>query len=202
MSLKTKVKVGNITNLSDARYCAGMGVDLLGFPVKNADGSLLSPDKFTDITGWVSGPEFVLEAEETDLTELYKTISRYPAQYLQLDASQLDLFDPAHIERLIISFDIHYWEKWKNKILQARPSIEYLLIRNDSEGNPTDLQVLIDEMAQYCPVLLGFGIVKENLLEVLHLSIAGISLQGSEEEKPGMKDYNQLADILEGLETE
>ena len=29
MPLKTFVKVGNITNLSDARYCAGMGVDML-----------------------------------------------------------------------------------------------------------------------------------------------------------------------------
>ncbi len=31
MALKTIVKVGNITNLSDARYCAVMGVDMLGF---------------------------------------------------------------------------------------------------------------------------------------------------------------------------
>lgn len=200
MSLKTKVKVGNITNLSDARYCAGMGVDLLGFPLKNSNGSFLSPDTFRDITGWVSGPEFVLEAEKTDLVELYKTIGNYPAHYLQLDASQLDSFDPTYVERLIVLIDIHYWEKWKNKIMQARASIEYLLIRNDREGNPADLQVLIGEMAECCPVLLGFGIVKENLKDVLHLSIAGISLDGSEEEKPGMKDYNQLADVLEALD--
>src|SRR6187402_255425 len=93
MSLKTKVKVGNITNLSDARYCAGMGASWLGFPMKEVDGSLLSPEKFMDITGWVSGPEFVLEAEEINLQQLYTVIQRYPAQYIQIEVSQLEFFD-------------------------------------------------------------------------------------------------------------
>ena len=31
--LKTLVKVSGIENLSDARYCAGMGVEFLGFPL-------------------------------------------------------------------------------------------------------------------------------------------------------------------------
>jgi phosphoribosylanthranilate isomerase len=201
MPLKTKVKVGNITNLSDARYCAGMGVDLLGFPLKNTDGSLLSPAKFMDITGWVSGPAFVLEAGEANLADIYKTITSYPAQYVELDVSQLHEFDPAYIERLIVSVDIHHWEKWKNKIIQAKNSIAYLLIRNDREGNPTDLKALMEEMAQSCALLLGFGVVKENLAEVLHLPIAGISLSGSDEEKPGVKEYH-LADILEALDAD
>ena len=42
--LKTQVKVSSITNLSDARYCAGMGVDLLGFPIQE-----ISLEKFTEI---------------------------------------------------------------------------------------------------------------------------------------------------------
>ena len=202
MSLKTKVKVGNITSLSDARYCAGMGVLWLGFPVKSEDGSILTPEKFMDITGWVSGPEFVLEAHDTDLQDLYKTIGDYPADYIEIDAAQLEFFDPAFIKSLIVSIDIHYWEKWRNKIIQSKALISYLLIRNDREGNPMDLQALISEMADYCPVLLGFGVVKESLNSILELPIAGIALKGSAEEKPGMKEYNQLADILEELDTE
>jgi phosphoribosylanthranilate isomerase len=49
MALKTKVKAGNITNLSDARYCAGMGVDWLGFPA-----DVVNPDTFKEITNWVT----------------------------------------------------------------------------------------------------------------------------------------------------
>ncbi|MFT7424854.1 MAG: phosphoribosylanthranilate isomerase, partial [Algoriphagus sp.] len=31
MALRTFVKINGITNLTDARYCSGMYVDLLGF---------------------------------------------------------------------------------------------------------------------------------------------------------------------------
>ena len=31
MGLKTLVKVSEVNNLSDARYCAGMGVEMIGF---------------------------------------------------------------------------------------------------------------------------------------------------------------------------
>ncbi|MFM1835376.1 MAG: hypothetical protein RJA04_63, partial [Bacteroidota bacterium] len=48
--LKTLVKVSAITNLSDARYCAGMGVDLLGFPLGK-----ISIDQFTEIRNWLAG---------------------------------------------------------------------------------------------------------------------------------------------------
>ena len=74
MSLKTKVKVGNITNLSDARYCAGMGVDMLGFAIGKADGQGVGATKFKEITDWIAGPEFILELPEgaiIDISEKY-----------------------------------------------------------------------------------------------------------------------------------
>ena len=202
MQLKTKVKVGNITNLSDARYCAGMGVGLLGFPISNPDGSLLSPEKFADITGWVSGPEFVIEVPGSELSTSYKIIENYSAHYIQLDAAHCELFDPAYIEQLIIALDIHEWEKWKKKIEAIKSKASYLLIRNSQESNPVDFLKVLAEMSQHVPLLLNFGIEKAKLPEILQLPIAGIALNGSEEEKPGMKDYDQLADILEALETE
>ena len=33
--LKTIVKVSEVNNLSDARYCAGMGVEYIGFSMDN-----------------------------------------------------------------------------------------------------------------------------------------------------------------------
>ena len=62
MALKTLVKVGNISNLSDARYCAGMGVDMLGFRVISGQEHYVSPELFKEIRGWFSGPSVVAEA--------------------------------------------------------------------------------------------------------------------------------------------
>jgi len=56
--LKTKVKVSKVTNLSEARYCAGMGVDFLSFPVSSVD-----PKTYQEITGWVAGPLFGVEID-------------------------------------------------------------------------------------------------------------------------------------------
>src|SRR3954471_4938768 len=61
MPLKTLVKVGSITNLSDARYCAGMGVDMLGFGVVEDHDNHIDISLFQQIRGWVSGPQVVAE---------------------------------------------------------------------------------------------------------------------------------------------
>ena len=56
MPLKTFVKVGSITNLSDARYCAGMMVDMLGFRSVEGQEGYIKPAQFQEIRGWISGP--------------------------------------------------------------------------------------------------------------------------------------------------
>ena len=76
MSLKLKIKVGNITNLSDARYSAGMGVDWLGFRMDNID-----PQTFREITGWVTGPRFVIEIHQP--SDLNKAVD-YTPDYLEI----------------------------------------------------------------------------------------------------------------------
>ena len=48
MPLKTIVKVGSITNLSDARYCAGMGVEMLGFNVVAGHESFIDAKKYQE----------------------------------------------------------------------------------------------------------------------------------------------------------
>jgi len=49
-------------------------------------------------------------------------------------------------------------------------------------------------------LLLGYGISESNLDALSGLPIAGISLEGTEESSPGLKDYSHLSDILEKLE--
>jgi phosphoribosylanthranilate isomerase len=69
MPLKTIVKVGNISNLSDARYCAGMGVDMLGFRVIDGLPGYIAPQAFQEIRGWISGPKVVAEIYGIDRSD-------------------------------------------------------------------------------------------------------------------------------------
>ena len=65
MALKTTVKVSKVNNLSDARYCAGMGVNQLGFNIEPDHENYTDPKSFKELADWVSGVEFVGEIEIT-----------------------------------------------------------------------------------------------------------------------------------------
>ena len=58
------IKVGQITNLQVARYCAGMGVQMLGFTATPVHPSYISPETYLQIREWVTGPLMVLELFE------------------------------------------------------------------------------------------------------------------------------------------
>lgn len=192
--LKTKVKVGQVTNLSDARYCAGMGVDLLGFPVAAHHG--IDPKKYQEITNWVNGPLFVVEWEGEITKDFEAIILPYNADFVEIDAHQLKNI-PDSIEHLIVNLELSDWPSVHKVLSSFRHRIDYLILT--SEGVNLDTP-LIAEIALEFEVLIGFGINEETLDKLTALPVAGISLKGSIETNPGLKDYAHLSTILERLE--
>jgi len=85
MALKTFVKISSVNNLSDARYCSGMQVNLMGFNLEESNKNYTSPEKFKEITSWLSGLEFVAEFELSHPERILTVIKDYPKiQYLQI----------------------------------------------------------------------------------------------------------------------
>lgn len=200
MPLKTKIKVGNISNLSEARYCAGMGVDMLGFKINEAEGRGISLTKFKEITDWISGPEFILELSEelTDQAqEKYKiNLIEYPVSkisYLSLSKQPTDF---------IISLDVEDWKTYHKDLLEHRDQIKYLLVTNLGGKDISKAKLIISELAVDFSVLLAFDIQVNLLEEYLRWPISGLALSGSEETSPGIKDYDHLSSILEKLEVD
>ncbi len=200
MSLKTKVKVSNITNLSDARYCAGMGVDMLGFAISEVEGQGISKIKFKEITNWISGPEFVLEVHEEAIHNLDEESS---VDLIELPASQIEnLLLTKSKHRYLIRVDLLDWPQYKANLLINVEAINCLLVYNLTGLNNLEAKRLIEEMSTDFSVLLGFEIKIALLDEYLTWPIAGLSLNGSEELSPGIKDYDHLSLILEKLEVD
>ena len=67
MSLKYFVKVGNVNNLSDARYCSAMGVNQLGFKLNDFDNNSSIIDNIKEIIGWINGVDTVAEFDNNDV---------------------------------------------------------------------------------------------------------------------------------------
>ena len=182
MSLKAKVKVGRITNLSEARYCAGMGVDLLGFPVGN-DG--LKPEQYKQLIEWVAGPEFVLELHRSQQADLKYITDNYPGHYIEIGANHLDWLQDESLSFIVALSPVEL-DNVREK-LTGKGNVKVLEIL---EWNGEQIQSAI-------PLFL-----ETDKLDAAMSANAGISLIGADEEKPGIKEYNNVADILEALEVE
>jgi phosphoribosylanthranilate isomerase len=183
--LKTKVKVGKVTNLSEARYCAGMGVDYLSFPVANVD-----PKTYMEITSWVAGPNFGIEVNR----EAQDLINQYPCEFIQTTLENLNNI-PSD-KKMILALGLKDWTNEKTKLIQIKNRILFLEI--DLGTHEASSESLIKEIAKEFDVLVKLTAPNE-VDQILKWPVAGLSLEGSSEVRVGLKEY-PLAEVLEKLE--
>ncbi len=205
MALKTFVKISEVNNLSDARYCAGMTVDLMGFSLDENSGTYVSPANFMELTGWVSGVNFVGEFGNTSEDYIRKNLPEYEIDYIQTDNPAI-LPQFADVEqKLILRFDVDtlHNESEVASIMENTQSLVSYFLFESVKGIQYKSHVLqqVLKLGEKFPVLLGFNITDTNVLELIENNeIHGIALKGGEEIRPGFKDFDELADILETLE--
>ena len=190
MQQRPLVYVNRITNLSDARYCAGMGADLLGFVVDPADPDYVSPESYQQMVGWISGPERVVELGAAPFREEIIR-EQYAPQYLHLSASRLSDC-PITALKLIVEVSYDALGEMASTIL-GRSDVAYVLIASLKH------RLTADQLRGW-PVLVAMdpacGATQDHLDRT---GAAGIVLQGSREAAPGLKDYDHLAQVLEEL---
>lgn len=198
MSLKTLVKVSNITNLSDARYCAGMGVEMIGFVMDIFSADYTSPEKMKEIKSWVAGVQIVGETQSADYEEVKALVEAYEIDILQISEAGLlpqiaDLGKPIILK---LEFESAYLEDYLERYSQF---VEFFLVDG---GDFSDFaRYTLKEYSFNYPIVLDFGITAENVNELLEeMQIKGFALKGSNEIRPGYKDYDELSEILEVLE--
>jgi phosphoribosylanthranilate isomerase len=205
MALKTFVKLNRITNLTDARYGAGMYVDLLGFNLDPNAAEFINPERFKEIAGWVSGVEFVGEFNHGSRPDLLQILKEYPAitwvEYDRIEELQ-SLIGKGYglIYKMNLEEVMHIEPEVAQKLNESG-----IIFHVSSEENVISENELgaVAKLSNYCKVILGTGINEENVLDLIQKAGPyGISVTGGEEFKPGLKDLDQLADILEKLEIE
>ena len=193
MPLKTIVKVGNISNLSDARYCSGMGVDILGIAAIPTNSAYLSPDLYHEIRGWITGPSIVAELYGIDKTHsISDIIEKYAPDYLEIDIKELDVL-PADVTLPLI-LKVSDIEEL-NRISIDKSRIAYVVLE---ESNLSHAKTLATDYK----VLIELRSASDLQTTIDNYPIKGFTLIGSPELRPGFKDYGDLADVLEQLEVD
>ena len=209
MALQTLVKISNVTNLSDARYCAGMGVDMLGFSMDADSPDYVEPKKFDEIKAWVAGVQIVGETTSTDPEVIEQLLDTYQPDLLQVnEAALLPYFSTfgksAGELRLILHTDLSQLtlDQLDTLVQTGSAGADYILLESNAPVHlDADLKAVLRRLSARYPILLGTGVSVTNVHELLaELPIRGIALSGGNEERPGNKEFGELMDILEAIE--
>ena len=196
MALKIMVKVGEISNLSDARYCSGMNVDMLGFHVIEGQPHYVSPELFKELRGWFSGPAVVAEVYGIQKGEdLAPIVQNYLPDFIELSLQDLVKIHSPYSTFLLSTT---YEELMANESVIAPFRIQISKVIIPASTDPK----AIEDLARSYKVLLRVDAHTSIDAVLTNSSIKGIALQGTPEERPGLKNYDQLAEILEKLEVE
>jgi phosphoribosylanthranilate isomerase len=194
--LKTKVKISKVNNLTDARYFAAMGVDYLGFCCNTGTEMYCAPSRIKEITEWVSGPQFVLEfdgwQQESDIADLLKT-GMGQAVHFGAFATYTSTFGVPVFKDFIL----------ENIAESDFDGVEFPVIRTEkSYQQLTTTEVAkIKELVKQKNVFLDIHFEIKQLSEIIeNLPVYGLILRGGEEEKTGVKSYEELDSIFELLQ--
>ena len=197
--LKTTIKISNLNNLSDARYCAGMGVEMLGFSMDELDF-----DKFKEMRGWLAGVKIVGETNSKDVSTIIDLVEKYQPDYLEVSDWD-NIIELQRIRKPIILKVDYATENLPGLFQTVKGNVEYFLLENSDEFGVVDDVTLsqLDTWSFQYPILLGFGVKESNANYILEQTqITGFALKGGNEIRPGFGDNEELMNVLEVLETD
>ncbi len=207
MALKTTVKISSVNNLSDARYCAGMGVDLMGFQLSSGTPEYINYQNFVELTGWVSGVQFVGEFIHSTAEEINTINEQFELDYVQI--ADVNLIDTLNLSdaKLILKYNMDELADAAAvaaEMAHYAPQVAYFLFESDlGIVYKAHVESAVLKLAEDYPILFGFNLTEEKALMLAENDIVkGIALKGGEEIRPGYKDFDEMADILEALEVE
>ena len=204
MALKTKVKINRITNLTDARYCSGMYVDILGFSLEEGSSNYVSPTQFQEITGWISGIDYAAEFKDLDAYSIERLLADYPS-ITWIESEDLDaLVQLVPLgKKLIYRAQLEDLDTLLPKADLLREHDIILHVTSNNKSIAIDTESSINPFTNQLNVFLGAGITPANASSLSELpGLYGLALDGGDEIKPGLRDFDQLAAILESLELE
>ena len=212
--LKIKVKAGFITNLTDARYFAAREVEWLGFPIGNGDG-MIAPMQVKAIAEWVDGVKIVGEFSFATPEEILAL-----SEQVGLDAVQVGMFISQKeiselkglsvIKEVVVGTELS--ESELEDHLEAYVNYCDLFLLNFSAAGHTWENITnchpygVNFLRNICKkyrLILALDCQQENVSSMIReLQPFALGVSGGEEERVGVKSFDELDVLLDVLEIE
>ena len=204
--MEIKVKICGLTNLEDARFCAGAGADFLGFIQYPKSPRYVAPETAKEIIAWVYGPEPVGVFVNEDAATVNRTAEAVSFALVQLHGNEPPALC-AQIERPVIkAFRIPPGATADHLRAQMEPyraHVAYFLLDTHhptlwgGTGETFDWHHACALAADF-PILLAGGLNTTNVEDaVRQVRPLGVDLSSSLEAAPGKKDFDKLNAFFE-----
>ena len=211
--LKIKVKASDITSLTDARYFAAKEVEWLSFNFTEGAVGYIQPMKARAIFEWVEGVTIVGEfnnmtGDEINFYTAGWSLKAVQVGHFMLIEEVLKIKNVQIIKELVIE-EFTNVDFLRKELLPFAPFVEAFQLSFDKNNiswdtlkNPNSM-ITVEDLKEICDefkIILSIDFQIDTLDEILELNLYGINLKGGEEERVGVKSFDELDEILDGLE--
>jgi phosphoribosylanthranilate isomerase len=207
-----RIKICGITNLEDARYCAGAGADYLGYIQYRESPRYIPSSRAQQIIEWIHG----IQAVGVFVNEDAKTVNRIAADtgFAMVQASgsespewcaQIDLpvIKAIHVEKKDSASTL------LSRMLPYHPHVSHILLDSGKSGmwggtgETFDWRILSQEMWMHHRFFVAGGLDPSNVQEAIEIAAPfGIDLSSGVESAPGRKDYRLVDSLFDKIRPE
>ncbi len=209
MNLKTRLKVNQVKNLTDARYFAAVGAEWLGFEFDPTAARSVSVELAKEIKAWLAGPRFFGSFGSLTVENINEICTSLEMDICQVgEAIGFEKLDRS-IQSIIHRIDISSNDSAPDieaKLEHLKPNVAQFSLNFETKwtdiknGNHWTVEAIQTICAKY-PVFLKMDFTKENVLEILEkIKPFGIELQGGDEIVTGMQSFDEVGEIIDLLE--
>ncbi len=213
--LKIKIKASQITNLTDARYFAAKEVEWLSFNFTEGTENYIDPMQARAMFEWVHGPRIVGEFEGLTTADINFYTEGYQLQHIQVgkNITAEDIFDlkAASIIKEIAVEKATNLDILRGQMQPFAATVEAFQLSfaqancSFKQLKNAKVQLSFDDLKVLCStfkIILAIDFQTVELDELLDLNLYGLNVRGGDEEKVGIKSFDDVDDIFDRLEVE
>jgi len=211
MNPKPFIKASAITNLSDARYFASYGVEMMGFCFDPKSVDFINPFKMREISGWIEGPKLAGEFDHLSVEAMIEAIQSEQLDYAQVKLKSITK-EHAALDMVPLILDIEMSAETDfaaTEILlgQVYTTGDYVLLNTlyvtDKQLDEAPFRNFIQSVCSKYPAILQHHFTANNALSIIDtFHPAGVSLKGGSEIKTGTKLFEATDALMEVLQQE
>jgi phosphoribosylanthranilate isomerase len=210
--LKLKIKASQITNLTDARYFAAKEVEWLSFNFAENTDNYIEPMRARAMFDWVEVPHIIGEFDGFDVEAVNFYAENWGLKAVQIGGNT-EVFDVKsdYILKEIAINSATNLEILRGLLLPLKNIVAAFQLNFELNNfSFSDLKrgkhpLSINAISSLCDefkIILNIDFQLVELEEIMNLKPFGLSLKGGEEERVGVKSFDELDEIFDRLEIE